>query len=186
MNEGAKSANLVQDFIPVLHYLRYLYRQWSDSGSDRMESDICPEENCGVEQDEVEYILHQLQLPSCELENLLADAGYCFDDLELVKFIRNSTRSAILTHTPTPCSQSTSSSGDSSSLTSPEGASAVAGGSSGHPCHHPRLVETIRKETSASITASTTALSSLDLLCTTNPLSSQAHKNKKRELYLLI
>ena len=152
------SSSLVRDLVPVLHFLRSVKNLDNKEEAEHEES----------EEEEVERVLRLLQLPTSELDMILADGGLSFDDLELVRHIRQCTRKAMLSS-----SQSTVSSSENGVAES-----AVLGCdlSSGNLCQHRRMLEALRQDVARDVSASTEALS-VDDLVVSSPI--YEHVNKK-------
>lgn len=178
--EDQGADQLVRDLVPLLHCLRARYKE--------QEEQLRPAAHSRNEQqqreEEEKYILSQLQLPTAELECLLAEEGFSYDDLQLVTRIRQATREAVLTNSsPAPNTPTTATSSTSlPSLLKRASEGVLPGSSGGHPGHHPRLLEDLRLEIAAEVAASTSALPEAALLVASSP-STQAHK--KGKLYFI-
>ena len=175
------SCNVVRDLVPLLHYLRSLGCDLECEGTSDSQS----------EEEEVEFILHQLQLPTSELERLLADAGFSYDDLELVKCIRHHCmRKDMLV----PSEEDTSFSLPSSSLPAKttdkrrlgeehqqlllqQQEEEARGGAGRHRALE--ALKLVRGDITARVTTSTADLTAADLLLVASPSSQQAHKKCK-------
>jgi hypothetical protein len=195
--DSVPPCNVVQDLVPLLHCLRSQCLEDLDYSKDA--SSTSSGSRSLNEEEEVEYILHQLQLPTCELESLLASAGFAYDDLELVKYIRQCTRNALqlapeaaphpyyppVHHSEQHQAQQLQQGTDTDLYICTDTDTDIdTDTDSGARLLPPsrRGLEALRLEVAAQISASTAALSPADLLVATNP-SSQAHK--KCKLYVM-
>ena len=183
MTEEQEAGQLVRDLVPLLHCLRARLHRHQDHDHDQ-------DQDQGEVQGEweVQGVARLLRLPSSELERVLAEEGFCFDELQLVARTRQLTLEALQATSSSgssSSSSSSSSSGSSSGSVSVEQLQSELGlGSSGNACTHSRVLDALRLQISSEVAADTHALPADSLLLATNP-SSQALKKCKLEWYVL-
>ena len=187
MTEEQEAGQLVRDLVPLLHCLRARLHRHQDHDQDQdQDQDHDHDQDQGEVQGEweVQGVARLLRLPSSELERVLAEEGFCFDELQLVARTRQLTLEALQATSSSGSGSSSSSSSGSVSVSVEQLQSELGLGSSGNACTHSRVLDALRLQISSEVAANTHALPADSLLLATNP-SSQALKKCKLEWYVL-